>query len=360
MELNAELDKLVHRFLNDDDAPIILYAAELRGRIRPGTQVLEKVFRDIFARRADGRYEIRADGRGQAQEIAAKFNERSELLKLLIRDISEFAEDISEQDELHKQTKAALKNSLFVTALTIELFEKERVNRSVVDEMLNGLEEGFRDQADGLVIHDKARAEISQHLKTFERVNEVAAALGEPLKEFSELVVAGDELHRTWKKMLTTEIALIRVAGEADYASADVGDAVRELVGRIPVETDDGRFKVDPPEIPEDELSMRISEMFRQARAARRKGREVDALTEKVLDPELKKAMVTSGGKLVFADHLRRRLMSEVPDGFEQWVSDHFEETADGYTVREDGREEVEGAVNHIAEVVKELTETDF
>ena len=44
MDLDTDVDKLVHRFLTHDSAPVVLYARELRPRLRPDSKVIEEVF----------------------------------------------------------------------------------------------------------------------------------------------------------------------------------------------------------------------------------------------------------------------------------------------------------------------------
>lgn len=360
MDMDTDLDRLVHRFMTDDGAPIILYARELRQRMRPDTEVLERVFQQTFARRSDGKYEIRPDGRAQAEELAAAFGEREKLLQILKNDVAELAGEIADADDFHTEVKAALKDPLFITRLALELFENRQATRAHVNRMVEQLDRAFRDTADGLVIRDETKPEVQEQLQIRDRISEGADALRGSLHRFADQVSDHDDLHRRWKKMLKTDIALVRVASRIEYGSADVEGVVRQFMSQILVEKDNGKLHVDPPEVPREELAEHISEMFREYRSARRRGRELNELLESVQDEQLREALLSSGGKLTFADHLRRHMLSHVPDGFRQWIEDHFHETSDGLTIRDDAREAVENVLRDIAAVTKELENADF
>ena len=360
MNPESELDRLAHRFLTDERAPVVLYAAELRHSLRPGAQMLEEVFEGIFALRRDGQYEIRADARPKAEEMAKNFDSRVQLLKTLQQYIAEFAEEIAEVDDLHQDVRTALKDPTFVTQLAAEIFESDRVHASSVDDIMEGLEDGFRDAADGLVVRDEAREEIQEHLAARDSVQAAATSLRGPLDEFADKVSDHDDVHRIWKTMLKSDLALIRVASELEYASADADEAARVFMQQILVEDDNGRLHVNPPEIEKEEVAEHISEMFRRARSAKRKGRELDRRAAEVLDPSVKAVLLTAGGKLAFADHLKRLLAAQTTDGFAEWISNHFDETADGYIIRDDQQEAIADVIAQVAEVRKELANADF
>jgi hypothetical protein len=360
MDLNSDIDKLVHRFITDDGAPVILYARELRPRLRPGVQILERVFEEIFALRRDGRYEIRADARPRAEEMATAFDERLKILDRMKRDVAEFADDIAGVDEFHKHVIVALKDPLLVTRLGIELFEGPAANRGHAERLLGHLEGGFREGAEGLIVREQEQEGVDEFVAMRDRLNAVAGSLRGPLHEFADKVADDDQLHQTWRQILKTDVAVVRVAERVEYATADVGDAVREFLSQILVENDNGRLYVQPPELPEEELVEAITDMFRQHRAARRKGREVDTITAQIMDRELQAAMQSVGGKLTFGDYLQQRLMADVPDGLAQWAADHFDETADGLVIREEQREEIAELVRQAEEVARELQNADF
>ena len=127
-----------------------------------------------------------------------------------------------------------------------------------------------------------------------------------------------------------------------------------------PVTQEDGSIRVDPQEVGEEELIEAISELFRQSRAARRRGRDLNALTERIEDADLKSALQSPGGKVVFGDHLNRRLAQLVSDGFDRWVNEHFESTSDGYRIREGAEEAIRDLIQHVKEIKQELQNADF
>ena len=355
MELNSDLDKLVHRFITNDGAPVILYARELRPRLRPGLQVLERVFEEIFALRRDGRYEIRADARRRAEEMATVFDERLETLNRMQRDVAEFADEIVPVDQFHKDVITALKDPLLVTRLGGELLDGPMANRGHAERILEHLEGGFREGAEGLIVREQEKEGVREFVEIRDRLNAVAGSLRGPLHEFADKVAGEDQLHQTWRQILKTDVAVACVAERVEYATADIGDVVREFLSRILVENDNGRLHVQPPELPEEEVVEAITDMFRQYRATRRKERDVDAITAQIVDRELQAAMQSVGGKLTFGDHLQRRLMADVPDGLAQWAADHFHETADGLVIRDERREDIAELVRQAEEVAREL-----
>lgn len=360
MEVETDTDKLLHRFLNHDGAPVILYVKELRPRLRPGLQVLERVFQDVFALRSDGRYVIRLDARPKAEQMVAKFDERNKLLDVVKRDVAELSEDIAAVDDFHVTVKKALNDPVFVTRISMDLFESKQVNRGMAAKMLEELEGAFREAGDGLVARDEPRSEIEEILQKMEQIKRVMNVIRKPLREFADKVADDDEIHRAWATMLRTDVAVIRVAGQIEYATADVGDAVQEFLGQVLAEKENGRLHVEPAEFSEEQLIDGITEMFQQYRAARRRGREADEYSAKINDQELSTSLQSTGGKLALGEILRSRYMKNVPDGFQQWVSEHFSETSEGYVIREEVREEIEEVVRQIAEVKQELKNADF
>jgi beta-lactamase regulating signal transducer with metallopeptidase domain len=361
MDMDTDLDKLVHRFLTDDAAPIILYQQELRQRMRPGIQVVERLLQDVFAERRDGSYEIRPDGRGHAEHFASGFGEKQKMLDLLVRDLSEFADEIVELDDFHIEAREALKDPLFVTRLGLDLFEHPHPNRAFVEHMVQRMEEAFRDTGDGLVVRNEDfRREIQEHLEQRERFSGVQDMLRTTFRQFADNISGDDELHEAWKHVLTSDMALVRFGSEMEYGEQDIEGTVRQFLGQILSEKDNGRLHVQPAEIPTEEIEEIMSHMFRQSRSARRRGRELDELVENLQDDVFREALLTPGGRLAFADHLRQRMMGSVPDGLEDWIGDHFEETGDGYVIRDEAREAIQEFVSQVADVTREIRDADF
>ena len=312
---------------------------------------------DRLALRDDSK---RADARPRAEEMATAFDERLKILDRMKRNVAEFADDIAPIDAFHKDVKVALKDSLLATRLGAELFEGPAANGGHVERMVEHLEGGFRERAEGLVVREQETEGVNGFLKIRHRLNDVAGSLKGPVHEFADKDDDKDPLRQMWRKILETDVAVVRVAERVECATADIDDAVREFFSQILVENENGRLYVQPPELPEEDLVEGISDMFRQYRAARRNGRDVDAMTEKIVDRELQAAMRSAGGKLTFGGQLQQRLMADVPDGLLQWAADHFDETPDGIVIRDEHREEISEMIRQVEEVSEELKNADF
>lgn len=360
MKLESDLDKIVHRFVTNESAPIILYVRELRPRLRPGMRVLEEILEGVFARRQDGKYAIRADARPAAEQRAKRFTEFQSILKRFRRDVRELGAEISQHDDFHKRVHAAFTDPLFTARLGAELIEDGGASRIRAERLIGNLEGALREGAEGLVVHPNEREEVGEFIEEFERGKAAAARLRAPLKQFAERIADDDELHKAWREMLQSDLALIQIGGQLEYATADAGDAIREFLSQIINEQPDGSLKVEPQEADEEELIEGISDIFRASRAARRRGRELEELLIKVDDTQLRDAMQSAAGKVVFGDYLNRHLASTIPNGLDQWIDDHFERTTAGFRIRGEAEEAIRDMLKDVDAIKEELENADF
>jgi hypothetical protein len=240
------------------------------------------------------------------------------------------------------------------------IFEGQRINRRVVDNIVNQFEGAVREGPEGIVLQDQAREHIERVLPGFERTKQVADSIREPLHAFIAQIAEEDDFHRKYKQILASDITLVRTASRVQYANADVKTAVDRYFSNLLSEKEDGRLSVNTSSVSEDQLVGMVSGIFREARMARRKGREVTEYTQRIVDPELKEAMLSPGGKMAIGDELQKRYLTNSSDGLAQWISEHFDAVGNGYAIRENRRGEVEEFVNHVAEVKQELENADF
>ena len=91
---------------------------------------------------------------------------------------------------------------------------------------------------------EKAKEEVQEVMTELRRLGKISQVIGGPLKEFTKRIADDDELHRLWKKMLQSEIAPVLVAGRIEYASANIEDAIQQLLGEFVVEGEDGGLQV--------------------------------------------------------------------------------------------------------------------
>jgi hypothetical protein len=155
-------------------------------------------------------------------------------------------------------------------------------------------------------------------------------------------------------------VTLVRIASRVQYASANVATAIEKYFASLLSEDDQGGLSADTSRISEERLVGMVSAVLREARMAKRRGREFTELAQQVADPELKQAFLSPAGKVAIGDELIKRNSQDQAAGLDQWITEHFETRDDGYTIRDDRREQIEEFVQHVAEVERELENADF
>lgn len=360
MSVKSDLDKLLHRFLTHESAPIIFYARQIRPRMGAGMQSLERVFASQLARRADGRFEIRPDAKARLEERIRVYDERAKFVVRLQKDFADFAEDIAPTDDLHRRIKAAFSDPIGGTQMGLTILDREENPRQYAMRIISQYDGAFKEGPDGLILREGIDENIKRVVTGLERMVGSGESIRSPLKQFVDRISDHDELHVRLKEVMSSDITLARTAAQVQYIPSNIQAAVKMYFASFLVENDEGELHVSTDNVTEEQIVGLVSSILREARIAKRNGREATAWTMLVQDETLRTAMLTPGGKVAIGDALQAQLSRDVPDGFDRWVKDHFESDEDGYRIRPEHRDAMQKVVQQIQEVTRELENADF
>lgn len=360
LKVESDLDKLVHRFLVDDATPVILYSRQIRTQLA-GMQSLERVYADVIAKRADGKYALRPDAREQTEARIQQFEKRRKLIERLQQDLVDFADDIAPTDPMHQDLKRLLAHPIVTTQLALPLIDSDQPPRQLSERIIGQFDNAFVEGAEGLQMRDEVAENIKRMVVSMQRVVDVTEGLREPLRQFVSQMTEETELDRKLKKAMGMEITLVRAASRVQYAGSDVSVAVDRYFSSFLSEDDNGTLTINTANVTEQQITGLVSGIFREARIARRRGREVTELTELITDQVLKEVMMSPGGKIAIGDALRDALAQTATNGLDQWIADHLAEVENGrYSILEERRPAIVEFVRQVDDLKRESENADF
>ena len=356
----SEVDRLVARFMKSEAAPVSLYVNELRQRLRPDASVIEQRLGEIFVANERGKFIVRPGRKALAERLVRNVQNVYGILGDIHEELKAMSEEFAERDELNKRVKKHMANPMFATFIAAAHMEEgdENVPRRI-ENFFNELNHLAVDTADGLaIVEEGPREEIGHALRDFERRAAVAPKISGPLKAFAAKIDATDELEAKWQKLLGTSLAALKFAEEFGQSTADPAEVVRDLLGEVLEEGDNGEFAVRPNN--QEEITEFVRHQFRHYRELRRHGRTIERAAAMIADKELSEAFSTMGGKYVVIYTVRREFAQQNYNGLSMWIAEVFEPTDQGLALREDAEDEIEGFLADVRNVSEELKKDDF
>ncbi len=356
----SEVDRLLKRFMNEDASATMLYVQHLRERLRPDQQIVERLLGELFVRDEAGKYIVRPGRRVEAEHHLKRTQQARKVLKPMRSELTEWASEFSEKDELHKEIKQALGEPLFASFILSELIDDEggKITQRV-EQFFEQMSHIAVDTADGLeVVEDEARGEIAEAIERYRHLERVAKKLSGPLKQFAAQIDDSQELEKGWKQLLSSELVMVRLGGEYEFADAEPGEIVRALLAEVLEEPDEGKLHVSEDRA--EEVTEFVRDAFRQYRAVRRQGRTIEELASEMDDKELQQALMSMGGKYAVLYSIRDSLRGARFNGLSLWIEEHFEESDNGLVLREGAEEMVQDFLGRVREVSEELKKDDF
>ena len=86
---------------------------------------------------------------------------------------------------------------------------------------------------------EEKRAEVEDGLKRYQQRVQISKKLSGPLKAFAEKIDGSEELEAGWKAHLASELLMVRLGGEYEYADAEPGEMIRDKLNEVIQEGDD-------------------------------------------------------------------------------------------------------------------------
>ena len=362
LEGDDETTQLVSRFLREDAGAAILYVHQLRDRLRPTMNVVEYRLRELLVRDADGSYIVREANREEAERIGNTLHTLLKAQKLIANEMSDWAEDLAEPDQLHRRAKKALQSpefAVFVAAKISEDNDRKITNiNALANKVVDNLDSAVKDVAAGLVFEAEQREEVEKLLDTFDAIQKSAQTIKPLLTELAGKVKQTDELHEMWAKLLASDLGAMKIGEELGSQSADVRELVMDMIGEGFNDEGDGRYTL--AEAKAEELGRQIQKALRDFRRIKRRGRELDRFAEKLSDPEIKTAMQSLGGKLVVVMSAQSEVENLRVDGLNKWIAEHLVNQSDGYVLAEGAEEAIKSILDDAQQVKEELKKDDF
>lgn len=356
---DSEIERLLARFMKSDAAPVMLYVNELRERLRPDAGVIERRLGEIFVANEEGKFIVRPGRKEQAADFLRKAQRVHRALGTIHEELKAMSEEFAERDELNKRVKKHLAEPMFAAFIAASVMEDD----GDVGRRIEGFFEEFNhiavDTADGLaIIEDEPREEVTRALGEYQRLATAAPKLAGPLKSFAARIDAAGDLEKGWQKLLSSDVAALKFAEEFEPSSAEPGEIVRDLLGEVFDEGDNGELVVRDDN--QEEITEFVRDQFRTYRTLRRHGRTIERAAESIADEELSEVFTTLGGKYVVIYSVRREFANREYNGLTMWVNEVFEATDEGLVLREDTEDEIEGFLADVREVTEELKRDDF
>ena len=327
----SEIDQLLIRFLNQEGAAALLYAVELKKKVRPDVYGIAEELGTIFTNDGKGNFIIPESRTEAATEFNAKAKNLVPLTEALHEELTILASDLAEPDDLHKRLKVAAANSLFASLIAYQVGEKgeQKSVTVMLDEALRNVDEAFVDRGDGLHLADGKEPALEKLLATYDEALRRSERLRDPVQEFGYLIPEKDELHKSWRKFVLSEVGLMTLIHKVDIGSVDAGELFKQTFGKAlePVGKD-GKQRVS--EAKKADVEKYVQKALRTVREARRKGRQFDRMAKQIEDTELREILLSSAGKMIVGQSIKRRLESEQFDGLGFWIEMHFNRNKEG------------------------------
>jgi hypothetical protein len=356
----TEADRLLVRFMNHEAAPAMLYIQELRERLRPDVGLVEKLLGQIFVANEDGKYIVRPGRRSEAAEYLKQVQVIRKSVKPIRAELAEWSKELVAKDDFHRRVKKALGEPLFASFIAAELIGEGGGDISrKIQQFFDELGDIAVDTADGLeIVEAGEREEIERALKKYQQTVRISRKLSKALKSFAAKIDDQSELEKGWRDALSTELAIVRIGGEYEYADADADAIIRELLGEVLEDKGDNKKAVAAGRA--EEVTRFVREMFRQFRSVRSRARSIDETAENLSDTDLSAALKTMGGKFAVLHSIQQELKAKQVDGFSVWLREHFVDTDNGWALRDGADQMIKEFLAEVSEVNAELKKDDF
>lgn len=358
---DAELDRLIIRFLKHEAAPAMLYVQGLHRQLRPDETVVQEQLGTYFVANEQGQFAIRGSGRIEAEQYLRSVRRMERGLKSLRSELQTMAHEFANRDELHQQLKQALQEPLFAAFAAQQVLsgDEDVVISERLEQYFAELDQLAQDMGDGLqIVSDEQRQAVTSLLTDYHRIRTLSEKLRGPLQAFAARVLPGETFRDSWREALTTDALAVRMATDLGGVPEDPAEAARALLGDSLQRGEDGKYRVRAEE--PEAVGEFVREMLRMYRNVRRKGLDVDELAEHLDDAELRTALASIGGKFVLTQAVEKQLVTQYFDGLGRWVEDHFEHLDDGLVMRDGAENELTAIAEEAAAVEKELGKDDF
>lgn len=361
LDTDSEAAAMLKRFLLHNAAAVVVYYRELRATLHPGVEDIVAHFDDILVRVQGGRYLVRPARRAAVAKRLIHAEARSVVLRRLHEELQAWADELLEEDMLHRQVKELLRSRAFAEYLAAQTVDESALVRDEdLDNIFSELEEATDDVAAGLRLNQNADAcrSLLQKSERFSSMWQARDAVRELLNRLIQRIDEEDDLHARLKRYLATDTALVSLMVAMDYSPRSPAAGAHEWLSHRVTRNDNGQYRLTA-ESPE-ELTNELAGYFSEFRELRRRGRRIDEFATRLADPRLKQAVQSFLGKLMLRDLMQNLAVPQDVDGLQMWIDIHFEESAEGLVLRDGAAAGIADVLKQAAELETQLQQTDF
>lgn len=360
LEGDGEAEKMIERWVGQPLSAWILYATEIRKRLRPSVATIGEMYEQVFVSGKNGELLVRPGVREQMAAQLELFKRREQALVQIERELKSWSDEIAEHDSLHRTVKEVFSHPFFAAICTYDSINE---NTPSIDRGIQSLfeyfEYTFEDHSDGLRLNEQGQQRFEQLAESFGTRVAVAERLEGPMREFADRIPDDyDELHSEIKRALKTKLPLARLSRESEFMNTTPSDFVKsQLENRLQVD-DSGKLIV--PDESQEEIIQFARNQLRTGRQLRLRFRSLDEQIARIQDSELRDALHSNGGKLLIMSAVQRQAAQLQIDAIGEWIKAHFAETDDGWVLNEEARNEIEEYLNQVDSIRSELGNDDF
>lgn len=365
LEGDDEVTQLVKRFLQSDTGPSFLYVSVLRDRMRPGMAMLSGALGKILALDTDGLYYVRPDAQEQIKTILDQSQVAEQVCTAISQELKVWSEELTADDELHRRIQQAAEDPIFAALIVAErLFEKQNIPPGMALKVLEQLDSVAVDTAAGLKIHDQARPEISDVLRSYETVRERIEPVRSALQNVRSKISEAGAVEQEFKRFLGTDLALAGLARETELADASSEQLILSVLGEAfeggASEQLDGPLRLVRDQTTRTKVQEQVQKAFREMRSARRRSAPVRQLAKRIEDPGLARGLASVGGLLVIKQLAEQKLAAIQRAVFVEWQQETFIEKDGKIQLRDAVQNEVNEFLAQVEETKRELSGADF
>ncbi len=353
-----EADKLLKRVLSHPLTAWVLYATEVRQRIRPDERSILELYQSVFVSGPSGELVIRPGVRARIEEQLSRGNARRRALGRIEDELKIISGEIAPVDDVHQQLKELFQDEYFAAFCCYDAIGEGSDLEERLRNLFNSIDNFFEDHSDGRRLTDDARNEIGDLISRVNGRREAAMRLREPVNRFARRIDAGrDDLHQRVQHAFDSTLVLAMLTERGDMRTTSGSQFVRERFEDRLQESSGG---LTVKEEQRDEVVEYARELLQYQRQLRRRLAGIDERVGKIAESELRDTFLSDAGKYLMIRAINQQIANRGYDGLAMWINEHFTETADGYVAHDDSSAELEAILEQVREIQAQLEKDDF
>ena len=355
----SDADKMLKRLLENPLAAWVLYATEVRQRIRPDERTILDLYQRVFVESPSGDILIRPGMRAQVESQIAQGARRRQALERVRDELLAMSQEISDFDETHRTLKQMFADNYFAAFASYDSFGRSDDPERGIENLFKYLDSIFEDHADGLRLNEQGIASQQQRLQNFDERKQSARRLREPVARFAARIPAGyDDLHDQVKEAFGSDIVLAMLTSTGGLRANTGARYVEVTIGPQLTEGEDGLLHVRQPQ--EESVIGFCKRSLQTMRNLRRRFASVDDQVRRIADEQLRGILESPAGRYMMIRSINQRVAGQQFDGLGMWIDQHFSQSGDGWVLNEESRPEITQLMEQVRSIEVELKKDDF